>query len=151
MPVQISAEALTCTTPGPCAGCQLQGWLYCHPTTVPFKQLPPLASSWLSSPSSVLLLLPLLPLIIIVVIKPRSGIPCKRIALPGKVWSAPTQSIGGDNRSPGRRSAGSMRAPLESPPPHCLLHHRCSACAQWSVPPVFGCLGWHGKNGESVG
>jgi hypothetical protein len=48
-PAQIPAEASTCTTPGPCVGCRLQGWPYRCPTTVPFERSPPYAfPQWFS-------------------------------------------------------------------------------------------------------
>jgi hypothetical protein len=73
-------------TPGPHAGCRLQGRPYRCPTTVLFKRLPPSASSSssLSSSSPVLLLLtpPLAVVVIIVIVKPHRGIPCERVTLP---------------------------------------------------------------------
>jgi hypothetical protein len=60
-PARIPAEALTCTTPGPRAGCRSRGWPYRRPTTVLFELLPPSASSTLSSLSSSSVLLLLVP------------------------------------------------------------------------------------------
>jgi hypothetical protein len=116
-------------TPGPCAGCQSRGQPYHPPNTVTFERLPPLAlSSLSSSSSSSVLLLLVLPLIVIIVdvVGPHGGIPRERVAPPSGAWMAPIRSTGGDNRSPGRQSAGSSCARPGSPPHHRLLHHHCS-------------------------
>ncbi len=102
---------------------------------------PLLASSSLlslsSSSSSLLLLVPPLVVVVVVFVRHPSGIPRERTAPPGRARMVPTRSTWGDNRSPGRHSAGLSCASPVSPYCHCLLHHHCSChflCAtMWPV------------------